>query len=135
MKFPKKLLWVKWTILTWLWPKIMSAYVPGSILKIFSKLWEEWPSGLRRCSKNRKVPSSIPTRRSVGLRDPTLLRGSRWPSGRKCKKTQWLTSGEWGCPLDNGPKLAMGQPNSSFKNFFWPSWDLKPSKFISQDML
>ena len=73
-----------------------------------------WPSGLRRCSKNRKVPGSIPTRRSAGLWDPTSLRGSRWPSGRKCK-TQWLTSGEWGCPLDNGPKLAMGQPNSSLK--------------------
>ena len=72
----------------------------------------EWPSGLRRCSKNRKVPGSNPTRRSAGLRDPTSLRGSRWPSGRKCK-TQWLTSGEWGCPLDNGPKLAVGQPNSS----------------------
>ena len=28
-------------------------------------------------------------------------------------KPQWLTSSEWGCPLDNGPKLAMGQPNSS----------------------
>ena len=36
-----------------------------------------WPSGLRRCSKNRKVPGSIPTRRSAGLWDPTSLRGSR----------------------------------------------------------
>ena len=45
--------------------------------KDFSELWGEWPSGLRRCSKNRKVPSSIPNRRSAGLRDPTLLRGSR----------------------------------------------------------
>ena len=23
-------------------------------------------------------------------------------------KTQWLKSGDWGCPLDNGPKLAVG---------------------------
>ena len=37
----------------------------------------EWPSGLRRCNKNRKVPSSKPARRSAGLRDPTSLRGSR----------------------------------------------------------
>ena len=73
-----------------------------------------WPSGLRRCSKNRKVPCSNPTRRSAGLRDPTSLRGSWWPLGRKCN-TQWLTSGEWGCPIDNGPKLALGQPNSSLK--------------------
>ena len=29
-------------------------------------------------------------------------------------KRKWLTSGEWGC-LDNGPKLAVGQPNSSWK--------------------
>ena len=72
----------------------------------------EWPSGLRRCSKNRKVPGSITTRHSAGPRDPTSLRGSRRPPGRKCK-TQWLKSGEWGCPLDNGPKLAVGQPNNS----------------------
>ena len=37
----------------------------------------EWPSGLRHCSKNRKVPGSIPTRRSARLWDPTSLRGSR----------------------------------------------------------
>ena len=37
----------------------------------------EWPSGLRRCYKNRKVPGSNPARRSAGLRDPTSLRGSR----------------------------------------------------------
>ena len=37
----------------------------------------EWPSVLRRCSKNRKVPGSNPTRRSAGLRYPTSLRGSR----------------------------------------------------------
>ena len=72
----------------------------------------EWPSGLWRCSKNRKVPGLNPTRRSAGLRDPTLLRGFRWPSSRKCK-TQWLTSVEWECPLNNGPKLAVGQSNSS----------------------
>ena len=40
-------------------------------------IWGEWPSGLRRCSKNRKVPGSNPTRRSAGLRDPTSLQGSR----------------------------------------------------------
>ena len=38
---------------------------------------EEWPSGLRRCNKNRKVPGSKQTRRLAGLRDPTSLRGSR----------------------------------------------------------
>ena len=67
----------------------------------------EWPSGWRHCSKNWRVPSPNSTRHSARLMDPTLLRGSRWPSGRKYK-TQWLTLGEWGCPLDNGPKLAVG---------------------------
>ena len=31
------------------------------------------------------------------------------------KRRQRLTAGERGCPLDNGPKLAVGQPNSSLK--------------------
>ena len=73
----------------------------------------EWPSGLRHCS-NWKVPCSKPTKCLARIWDPTLLWGSWWPLGRKCK-TQWLTTGEWGCPLDNGPKLAMGQLNSSLK--------------------
>ena len=32
----------------------------------------------------------------------------------KYVKTLWLTPGGWGFPLDNGPKLAVGQPNSSY---------------------
>ena len=31
----------------------------------------------------------------------------------KIVQTQWLTLGEWGCPLNNGPKLAAGQSNWS----------------------
>ena len=31
------------------------------------------------------------------------------------EKTKWLTSAEQGCLLNNGWKLAMGQPNSSLK--------------------
>ena len=41
----------------------------------------EWRSGLSRSDKNRKVPGSNPTRRLVGLRDSTSLRGSRLPLG------------------------------------------------------
>ena len=42
-------------------------------------------------------------------------------------KTQWLTSGEWGCPLNNGLKLGVGQPNrnqkeSSYLNNYWKSF-------------
>ena len=80
----------------------------------FNVCFSEWPSGLRRCSKNRKFLGSNPTRLSAGLRDPTSLRGSRWLSGWKCK-TQWLTSGEWGYLLSNCLKLAVGQPNNSLK--------------------
>ena len=36
----------------------------------------------------------------------SLLWGSQWPLKQKIIKTQWLTLGEWGCPLDNDPKLA-----------------------------
>ena len=46
---------------------------------------EEWPSVLKRCNQNRKAPGSNVTRRSPGLKNPTLLRGSRWPSGRTGK--------------------------------------------------
>ena len=49
--------------------------------------WGEWPSGLRHCNQNRKVPHSNSTKLLAGLRDPTLLQGSRWHSG---------------CSLDNG---------------------------------
>ena len=34
---------------------------------------KEWPSVLKHCDQNRKVPSSNPTRHSAGLRDPTSL--------------------------------------------------------------
>ena len=35
-------------------------------------------------------------------------------------KTQWLTSGERGCPFDD-PKVAVGQQNSSQKSSHWRS--------------
>ena len=83
------------------------------IIRVESRRYQgEWPRGLMYCSKNQKVPGSNPTRHSAGLREPTSFQGSWWPTGRKCK-IQWSTSGEWGCPLNNGPKLAVGQPNSS----------------------
>ena len=31
---------------------------------------------------------------------------------KKMIKSQWLTLGQWGCPLHNNPKLVMGWPNS-----------------------
>ena len=46
--------------------------------KLKLPLWDHvWPSGLKRCDQNRKLLGSNPTRRLAGLRDPTLLRGSR----------------------------------------------------------
>ena len=47
----------------------------------------EWPSGLRRSNKNRKVPGSKPIRPLVGLRDPSSLLGTQWPSGQIYTKT------------------------------------------------
>ena len=43
--------------------------------------WGEWPSGLRRCNQNWKVPGSNPARHSARPKDPTSLHGSWWPSG------------------------------------------------------
>ena len=34
----------------------------------FLDIWGEWPSGLRRCNYNHKVPSSNPIRHSARLR-------------------------------------------------------------------
>ena len=51
--------------------------ISQSWLNIAGKYWGEWPSGLRRCYQDRKVPGSNPVRCSAGLRDPTSLRGSR----------------------------------------------------------
>ena len=42
----------------------------------------------------------------------SLLWCSQWPLSQKMIKTQWLTSGDWGCPLDNDPKLVLVQRNS-----------------------
>ena len=44
---------------------------------------------------------------------PGSLQGSPWPLGQISIKTQWLTSGSRACPLDSGPKLALGHSNSS----------------------
>ena len=46
----------------------------------------EWSSWLRCCNKNWKVSGSNPTRSSAGLRNPTSLQNSWWPSGQNCRK-------------------------------------------------
>ena len=70
---------------------------------------------LKCCDQNQKVPGSKPTMCSTRLMDPTSYKaaGDLQAEYVKCK---WLTSGEWGCLLDKGPKFAVGQPNSSLKN-------------------
>ena len=35
----------------------------------------------------------------------------------KIVEAQWLMLIEWGCPLDNGPKLVVGQPSRSKKSW------------------
>ena len=63
---------------------------------------------------NWKVPCLNPTKYLAKLREPKVLQGSRWPS---CRQKQWLTLAEWGSSLNNGPSLAMGEPNSRRKFF------------------
>ena len=49
----------------------------------------------------------------------------------KIKKTQWSTTAGWTCPIDNGPKFAMGQQNRRLKNKF-PRWfDLQTEQSLS----
>ena len=52
----------------------------------------------------------------------------------KCK---WLISGEWGCLLDNGRKLAVGQSNSSSKKKIQPckKWCLQNFYWIKKLMM
>ena len=69
------------------------------------------PIALRYYIKNQKVPSSNPNRCLAWPWDPTSRLLETFRSGKN--KMQSLTSGYWGCPLDNSPKLAEGQPNSS----------------------
>ena len=55
-------------------------------LYIIYIFWGEWPSRFRHCNQNQNIPSSNPIRSLAGLRDPTSLQGSQWPSCQKCKK-------------------------------------------------
>ena len=48
---------------------------------------------------------------SQGFKNP-LLWVSQWILSQKMIKIYWLTFREWGSPLDNDPKLVVGQPNS-----------------------
>ena len=67
-----------------------------------------------RCSMF-KIACSNPSGWSTRPNDPTSLRSSWWPPGKKLTKTQLLILVQWYCPLDSGPKLVVEQPNSRFK--------------------
>ena len=68
---------------------------------LFNQLWE---STMNCYAKIRLFHHFY----SWGIADLKILESNR----QKTQNTQWLTSGEWGCPHDNGPKLAVGQANS-----------------------
>ena len=120
----------KWVWLVWWWDSkidcirrmnrwsnlFFACWYRFTKIKSWSKIWEwrewpswkvggEWPSGLRHCNQNWKVPGSNLTKRSSGLRDPNSLWGSWWPSGWIYKKASimaqsWLWGsegiGNWG---------------------------------------
>ena len=81
------------------------------------QVWGEWPCGLRHCDKNWKVPGTNPTRNLAGLRDPTLLHGSWWPSVWNSSNTvinirlvrlcpwEWPKSWPWGSQIAVKKKL------------------------------
>ena len=72
----------------------------------------DWPSGLRCCNQNWKIPSSNPTICSDRLSDPPRF---KVPGDYQVEIiiTQSLTSGWWGYLLGNGLNLDVGQPSSS----------------------
>ena len=47
--------------------------------------WGEWPSGLKCCYQNWKVPGSNLIGAQPELRGPTLLQDSQWSLGGTCK--------------------------------------------------
>ena len=67
--------------------------------------------GWMRCKKNRKVPGSKLTRRSVVFRDLTSLWGSRWPLDPICKYV--VINIGWGrLPLNNDLNLTLAVKNT-----------------------
>ena len=82
------------------------------LLRDFQKVLNEAQILLTLNEEHKTVFGEKPP--MIGWRKDRTLKDYRWPLGQK-SKIQWLTSGEWGCPLDNDPKLALGQPKSSLK--------------------
>ena len=66
--------------------------------------------GVTFVRENGLVVTPLGARLGLGTQTPYEVPGDFWV---EIAKTQWLTSAEWGYPLDNGPKMAVGQPNSS----------------------
>ena len=76
------------------------------MLKLQPCKLHSWPVWLRHWLI-QKVPGSNPTRKfNLALRLPVTSR-------LNIDKTQWLRLLGWGFPLNNVPKLAVGQPNSN----------------------
>ena len=59
-----------------------------------------------------KVPGTSPTKHPAELRAQPRYEA---PGGLLVESVemQWLTLAEWSCPLNNDPKLTVGQANSS----------------------
>ena len=74
-----------------------------------------------------KVSCSNPTVCLDGLGEPTSLQSSWWSLAQNL--TQWLTSSEWCYLFYDGPKLVVGEPNSTLKK----RTDIWPPRFFHHD--
>ena len=81
----------------------------------FHLFWGEWPIGSRRYIQSWKDPSSNSTRCLIGLWDPTLLWGPPVTFGLNKCQNGVINTRLLRLPIDSGPKLALGQPNSRWK--------------------
>ena len=77
----------------------------------------EWPNGLTYCNRIRRfsVQTLLTTLLGVGSRPCHNASGE--PHVKKLIKTEGLTLSEWGCPLNNCPEMADGQPKKIYQ--YW----------------
>lgn len=94
---------------TWTEPsKTIQTFV-FSLLSHITAQCIKWPTGLRHSDRIGRFPVQTSL---VAWSDQGTQPCYQTPCDLCIKNWGWELTDEWGCPHDNGPKLARGQPNS-----------------------